>query len=488
MDKKILDQIDLMGSSSCDLKCSYCYITKNCSFFNYDKFIKEAWETGEYLKTIEKVFEKMDQSPLTIKTLQLWGGEPTLHMQSIAKNGAALGKMFPNITQFLIPTNWFQTDFKALGDFITDLSANLTPRERCEDHLNFHIRAFIDGPPGDFNKFGHHVSWEKYKQNFDNFCDYIETKGQIKNTTIVFAVCPTTTQALILKNLKTYDQIFEFKEYIKNVSEYVTNRLKKIKNVSIHLSSPTFTPRIALSQTTTVEEAVEMERIVRLLEYYHYENKQFITDGNNEIQNFHDNKGESYFINRNHECPESNETALTLMPDGTIAECPCTFLQNLDSYKKELLDHKDFWEYKSSLIRMPNFYNPLHEDIHEDEYHSWYVFNGGYLGTNSTYANLNLSLAYEMALSGQIDPVYVTDPELLIKHYFSNFMTAECYREHVNVTHNHFLTDHNMFRRWYNGYTEYAYNDHKSKIKQRFKDYLKEEYNELESNDLSNSR
>jgi hypothetical protein len=51
----------------------------------------------------------------------------------------------------------------------------------------------------------------------------------------------------------------------------------------------------------------------------------------------------------------------------------------------------------------------------------------------------------------------------------ADFMTAECYREHVNVTHNHFLTDHNMFRRWFNGYTEYGYNDHMSKIKKEFK-------------------
>jgi hypothetical protein len=66
----------------------------------------------------------------------------------------------------------------------------------------------------------------------------------------------------------------------------------------------------------------------------------------------------------------------------------------------------------------------------------------------------------------------------------ADFMTAECYREHVNVTHNHFLTDHNMFRRWFNGFTEYAYNDHYNKIKKEFKKVL-EKNNEI---DLSISR
>jgi hypothetical protein len=108
---------------------------------------------------------------------------------------------------------------------------------------------------------------------------------------------------------------------------------------------------------------------------------------------------EPLYLYRNHECPESNETSLTIMPDGTIAECPCTFLQNLESYREELLKNKEYWEYKSTLIRLPNFYNPLKENIEDDNYHNWYVFNGGYLGTNSTYANLNLSMGYEMALS-----------------------------------------------------------------------------------------
>jgi hypothetical protein len=55
------------------------------------------------------------------------------------------------------------------------------------------------------------------------------------------------------------------------------------------------------------------------------------------------------------------------------------------------------------------------------------------------------------------------------------FTTAECYRENVNVTHNHFLTDHNMFRRWYNGYAELGYKDHREKIKKIMENVLKGE-------------
>lgn len=478
MEKKKIKQLDLMGSSSCDLKCSYCYIIKNCTFFNYDKIVKEAWESGSYLNILKQVFEKLDSDPKLLEDLQLWGGEPTLHMPSIAKRGKELGELFPNITHFLIPTNWYQTDMNALVDFIYDLDSSLTPRERPEDYLQFHIQASIDGPPGDFNTHGHHVSWERYKQNFDDFCELLEKKGKFKNTTVVFASCGTSTQHLILKNLKTYDQVVEFKSFMTKVINYMLNKMEQVTTIDMVLSSRLWTPRIAISQTTTTEEAVELEKIIRLLEYYNYAEKTPIFQDVNEIQLFHDLRGEQSYLHRNHECPESNEEAITVMPDGTIAECPCTFLQNLEEYGQELLSEKNYWEYKSCLIRLPNFYNPLKNNIKEDEYHNWYVFNGGFLGTSSTYANLNLSMAYEMALSRQIDYNYALNPELLINHYLANFMTAECYREHVNVTHNHFLTDHNMFRRWFNGYTEYGYNDHLNKIKEAFQKTLEEKNNE----------
>ena len=57
-----------------------------------------------------------------------------------------------------------------------------------------------------------------------------------------------------------------------------------------------------------------------------YDNIKPYTIDANEIQSFQATYGELNILEKNHECPESNEHAITLMPDGTIAECPCTFL------------------------------------------------------------------------------------------------------------------------------------------------------------------
>lgn len=477
----LINKLDLMGSSSCDLKCSYCYITKNCSFYNYDSIVKEAWKSGSYLTTIKQVFQKLDADPTQVKDLEFWGGEPTLHIKEMASQGKALGQLFPEVDFVLIPTNWYQINMQELVNFIYNFNDGVSPRlKNISEKVNFHLQLSIDGPPGDFNTYGHKVPWDTYKKQFDDFCFYLKEKEnsgkQLNNVNIIFAISGTSQQKYILKNLNTLDKIKEFQNYIKKVCKYVNDELKQFKNIDIFLGTPIWTPTIAIPDSTSIEEALELNKIVLMLEYSDYINgiKPYTIDAN-EIQSFHATYGELNILERNHECPESNEHAITLMPDGTIAECPCTFLQNLDSYKQELLNNKQYWEYKSCLIRDGSFYNPLLGDKKLDDYHNWYVYGGGFIGTNSTYASLNLNMAYEMALSRQIDYNYALNPELLMKHYMGIFTTAECYRENVNVTHNHFLTDHNVFRRWYNGHAELGYKDHREKIKKIMENVLKGE-------------
>lgn len=478
MEKNIITKLDLMGSSNCNLKCSYCYITKNCTFHNYDKIVRQAWDTGSYLSTIKKVFNILKSDPKDIKDLEFWGGEPTLHLDVLSKQGKLIGELFPNIEFLLIPTNWYQINMKHLVDFIYNLDKGIAPRKE-DSQLNFHLQASIDGPPGDFNTYGHHVDWNQYKKQFDDFCFYLKQKEQkLNNIKIILTISATSQQQYILKNLKTYEQILDFSTYIKKACEYINTQLKQLSNLTIFLNTNIWTPTIAIPATTSLEESFELEKIVKIINYHDYVNNiSYSSLDANSIQLFHGAQGEQLYLNRNHECPESNEHAITLMPDGTIAECPCTFLHNLEEYKKELLNEKNYWEYKSCLIRDGSFYNPLEKNLEKDKFHAWYVYGGGFLGTQSTYANLNLCMAYEMALSRQIDYNYALNPQLLIDHYIANFTTSECYRENVNVTHNHFLTDHNMFRRWYNGFTEYAYNDHKNKIYKIFENILKGEDN-----------
>ena len=468
---KKISQISVLGASDCDLSCSYCYLGKNCAFKDQDLNIVKAWEDDSYLTNIKKVLEFFNSDPKEVHSFQLWGGEPLLHIDVLQKNqvGTKLGKLFPNLYEFLIPTNFNNTNLEAIIDFMFDLDKELSPRihESNTPLCQFHIQASIDGPPGDFNTYGHKVSWEKYMKNYNQLFDYIKTKGKLNNIALQLNVCPCSSQALILKNLNTYDKIKDFRKYYDNICKYFSERAKEVQDDCLILvQTKGFYPRIAISQATTSEEAMEIEKIIRLFDICEYQEKSFVIDRTDNANFYHDATGITCYNNRNHECVESNETSITLMPDGTIAQCPCLFFQDLEDFKNHYLKNKDYWNYKSTLIRSNCFYNPLTEkNSKKIKDHDWYVRGGGYIGTHSTYINLNFNMAREMALSYQIDPNYVIDEELLLKHYLASFQVAECYRENIECYHNFYIADINQFRRWFNGSTEYCYNTYKNILK-----------------------
>lgn len=460
--------ISLLGSSKCNLSCSFCYLGKNPFYQKYDEKVKKAWETGEYLKTVKKVLKKLDSDPLKVTEVQLWGGEPSLYFNLIAKKSKELGNLFPNLLMLHIPTNFFKTDMKSFIDLAIGLNDSITPRDKTDKdfgQLQIHLQASIDGPPGDFNTYGHKVSWEQYKKNFDELIDNLKTINRnLDNILIDLAICPCSSQDIILKNLDTYEKIKEFRLFYNKAFDYMRKRVEEISNVEIRFLTRYITPRVAISQDTTTEESLKLNNLIRLLDLSDYNNLENCLEPPGEAYFYHDCHGAYSIYERNHECYESNESCITLLPDGTIAECPCTFFHNEKEFQQEYLNNKDYWGYKSCLVRENNFFNPLENDDEKEKDHDWYVYNGGFLGTTSTYDCLNFNMALELALSRQIDYNYILDQDKFFEHYRSDYLAIECYRENINVTHNPLIADLNNFRRWFNGTTELSHNQFKSQL------------------------
>lgn len=458
--KQNIRMVSLLGASDCNLGCSFCYLGKNPFFQKFDKKIKKAWETGEYLETTKKVLQSLNADPNEVRELQLWGGEPTLHLELIAKQGKNIGLLFPNIVTVHLPTNFFKINIQAFIDFMYNLDETLNPRggEGQPRKLNMHLQASIDGPPGEFNEKGHKVSWEQYKNNFDQLIDILKEKNQeLKNVTIDLAICPSASQEVVLRNLDTYEKITEFRKWYNNVYAYILKRTEEISFIEFFVATRYVVPRITISQETTTEEALKISNLIKLLDLSDYNNIEISCEPPGESMFYHDCHGAYSLYERNHECYESNENCITLLPDGTIAECPATFFHNEEEFAQYFLDIEDYWSYKSCLIRKNNFFNPLKNNLENEKDHDWYVYGGGYIGTSSTYDCLNFNMALELAMSWQIDRNYAFNQELLFNHYKSDFMATECYRENINVTHNPLIADLNQFRRWFNGGTAYSY-------------------------------
>ena len=91
-DINCLNNIDsralILISGGCNLNCRYCLVNKSKSGTNYPDFLKdtnEAIANGSYLNVFKTAFKKYNQSPSKVKTLELWGNEPTLMLHDLNK-------------------------------------------------------------------------------------------------------------------------------------------------------------------------------------------------------------------------------------------------------------------------------------------------------------------------------------------------------------------------------------------------------------------
>ena len=133
-----IKHLNLITSSFCDLKCSYCFLHKNKSFRNYDKFITKGWEDGSYIKNIKEVFTRLDSDPENVTEISLWGGEPFIHLDYLIPNFKELMNYFPNVDSFIVPTNWVHTNIDNLCKLFKIIDNEIKPREEGKK-LHFHL-------------------------------------------------------------------------------------------------------------------------------------------------------------------------------------------------------------------------------------------------------------------------------------------------------------------------------------------------------------
>ena len=98
----------ILVSGGCNLNCRYCLVNKSKSGTNYPDFLKdtnEAIANGSYLNVFKTAFKKYNQSPSKVKTLELWGNEPTLMLHDLNKVWADWAKTFPAINHITFSTN-----------------------------------------------------------------------------------------------------------------------------------------------------------------------------------------------------------------------------------------------------------------------------------------------------------------------------------------------------------------------------------------------
>lgn len=473
-----VNQLDIIGASICDLKCEYCFLHKDKSFNNYDKIVQKAWLDGSYVKNIKKVFKAIDNDPLKVRTLQIWGGESLISIKNLIEPMKELTTFLPNLTTVVIPTNWYQTDVDAVCQILSIMDERLSsPRGDGYDldTLHFHLQLSIDGLPNTeiFEK-GHKADWTAYKNNFDRLC-YNLKQMDLKNICVHISISSTTNFKLWFKSFKTYEDLASFFNQCNKIVKYVKNEIKKIPNNKLWLNTELNIPHFALPHQLSVEEGIELTKITRLIDYVLYQEN--IEHGKYEhfVREFQGADTSWPIKVPNHECPEANQGTITVLPDGTIAFCPSGYMEHIPEYQQELLDKNMQIEYKDALLFSQHVLNPITTTEEELKQYQWYVLGGGIKDSYFSTIYYNFVMGQELALSRQIDYTYYLQPEKLLSHLQSISTIGECRRENLSYSHVNCLTDQNLMRAYFNGYCDFARNTRIADVETLLKERIEKE-------------
>ena len=198
-----INGITTIVSSSCNLKCSFCYLHKHNALINFDKEILEAWNNQSYPKIVDRVINKMGENSYNIQNWTLWGGESLIHIDSITKNVKEIFSLFPNINNIILSTNW-TININQFFEFLKEIDCYATK------DVDIQLQLSIDGPEGLLSEQGHN-GWKYYKENIKLFTNLMNNH-KFKNITVHLYLNATVAK-------ETYIEVFQKKE---NIIDYVS--------------------------------------------------------------------------------------------------------------------------------------------------------------------------------------------------------------------------------------------------------------------------
>lgn len=459
----------VLGSTVCNLNCSYCYLSnqhRNNSYVLLNKKIQKAWIDGTYVNNIKKVFESIECGPNTVEDIEIWGGEPLIITNNLVKPIYELLTYFPYVNSMNIPTNF--TRINGLIDFIESIEKakeDTNWSKKSSKRMQLHIQLSIDAPAGDIQTNCHQVDWQVYRDNVENLCRQISELQPLKNIEVDFEWHATLPFEIIDKYLTKVEDIEHYLNEFHEFGLYTKGVIKKYNLQRYVMQSVgTMYPHTAQPYKISIEDALKAKNNLYILNYIQSHLDYIFRDGSHIYAENGFSLGGTSLLNPNPVCLESGIMGLTIMYDGTICECPCDFILCEPTYWEWIKENPIMQqEYRDSMMKYRFYINPITASQQEKDDYDWYTYDS-YRLNNSTAIHLMMNWGLEISKSGQIDCSYYKNPERLLKHMFQFNNDYGCPREQIPAVHNCYMVSQYVMRRWYNGLTEMAQEDLKQDL------------------------
>ena len=417
----MLTNLSIFSSSICNLNCTYCYVKKEKAVFEYDEKVLNAIKNDEYIKRIQKDFP---DSINTITTLELWGAEPSIHLNLIASKLKNFKQAFPNLNEFRMSSNY------TLPEFIDNVVLLLQAmKELDKTEWKLYLQCSIDGlkeitdknrGKGTTDKIFSNITALKYIDIPENVQLYVNNKATISRDSFENFI-----------DLEFCDKYFGF---LKEILNFKTN------NKHFSFSAPTCVEPVYYTKHDGQLYSRIIDNFISLSKKYNYYFIPYIRNQKYRLSEYM----------RGGLCGQCYKS-MTMLPDGYFSVChrsgfdiiPDHYNCRVEESKKyfdRILPSPTDWikqldEYKISQNNMSIYYSTRNKNLF-----------------NQYYNTLKLLLKI-----GEISPIYYDD-DILRKHIQLFLYFTICMQTNIELTGSPFICSSYFVPLFFNGAINRMYN------------------------------
>lgn len=437
----LFDTCVLYDDSICNLKCRYCYIDKNQSLLEIDKILMKSFEDEDYyFEFSKKIFEK-DK----LKGVEIWGGEPSLHLDRTFNTIRKMIEYYPNLSSIRFSSNMTTSCFMEQLENLIKLLNTFTDR-----HFVVDLQMSIDGPTyiNDLNR-GKNTT-KKFTETFCKLISSINTLFPLDKNVTFHSHFKPTLDGESIKLLQTEESIINYYKFLESYKEIAS----KVENKNFSFS-PNI-PNTACPSPHTKEEGLMFANLCKLcrkIEKDNIEKRYF--NYYNEITPFaNNNKKTDIYCSGT--CG-TTRTIIGLLPNEMLSGCHNGFVELISDYKKYC--NNETSETQNSTLDFNLFLNNQHKNTMVFPYKELGLYRHqmeAYFKPEACFQTINLMSEIQLlALVGQVDEKYKSLQNAIDGANFISTHTAYCIRDNIGTTGSRSLVHAGLIKLLLNGAKEY---------------------------------
>ena len=399
-----LQSFQLLTSAICNTNCDFCclHYKNHNAYVQLNRQVAEAWKTGEYIRTVEKVLSRLNLNNSAIKTLVFGSVEASIQLDLVAEKIDDILSTFPELKRFHFGTNLLY-NVNNFCHFFEKLNSSCVKMDR---RVSIFLLISIDGPDA-LSQKGHKGKLQEYKNNIKYLIDFINEHQFDNFNHIYLYIHPTIDKNTFLTYFSDRNSIYEYMDYLNDFGSYVYN-LIHTKGLEYSLDFP----ELATPFDFTTEEAQKLRDI---FDYWDRIKFEYLSthkvDGYDSFLNI-GSRDVNYLISTAigyaPACANTTTLATLLLPDGSMVDCIDNIIKSQETYE-DTIKSTDANEYYTTKMYRKWLPNPLTDSDDELKNKMW-NFVLGMHSSNKLRLNLMSGLMDELALSGQIPFEYFSNP------------------------------------------------------------------------------